>query len=62
MKIEKGLKFKSKWFEGTVEVLEVLKETNILKVKISKSETSWWFEDWNLEHTYVGFERGDYCK
>jgi len=55
-----GDKFKSKHFKGTVRVDRFLKEKNILKVTVFASPTNHWEENWNLEHTVIGFTRGDY--
>lgn len=60
MNIEKGLKFRSKWFEGTVEVHELDTTTNELKVKITSPLGYARYENWNLAHTRVGFSQGDY--
>lgn len=60
MKIRKGLKFKSKWFEGITEIVEIHEETNTLSVEIFRSEENHHSEDWVLSHTLVGFGNGDY--
>lgn len=58
--LEVGEKFKSKWFEGIIEVMEIDKENNTLLVSISRQTGFSHEEDWNLEHTMIGFIRGDY--
>ena len=65
MEITKDLVFTGKWFTGKVLVQEVLKDSNELKVRLQSEVNStdddyWWFETWNLEHTRIGFKRGDY--
>lgn len=54
-----GSTFKSKWFEGVVEVTGMNEEKNELEVYISRGEHGH-PETWNLAHTEVGFDRGDY--
>nr|WP_321405859.1 hypothetical protein [uncultured Carboxylicivirga sp.] len=60
--IEKGLKFKSKWFDGIVEVDLVNEEDNDLEVYITSPSGSRWPEHWNLQHTLTGFKQGDYFR
>jgi hypothetical protein len=61
MDLSKGLLFTGRWFKGTVKVVEVKEATNELKVECkSPGLNSWWDETWNLQHTYWGFENGDY--
>jgi hypothetical protein len=65
MELSKGMTFTGNrhCFTGRVEVLEVDKPNNRLRVRLSKKHetfTSTWNEDWNLEHTISGFVRGDY--
>jgi len=65
MKIEKfncGDSFRAKYFKGLVTVKSVLDKDNILKVEIDPQEKGrfTWEEDWDLQHTIWGFERGDY--
>lgn len=60
MVINKGQKFTSKWFAGEVEVMGVDPSKNSLSVKITRSSEHYHTEEWNLEHTLTGFERGDY--
>lgn len=64
--LHKGLVFTSKYFKGRIEVLEVNKERNELKVKLNadshgnKSVPKQWFDTFILSHTYNGLERGEY--
>lgn len=65
MEITKDLVFTGKWFTGKVLVQEVLEDSNELKVRLQSElnatdDDYWWFETWNLEHTRIGFKRGDY--
>lgn len=62
MKIEKGLKFTSKWFDGVVEVDHINEEDNDLEVYITPTNGQRRFEHWNLQHTIWGFEQGDYSR
>lgn len=62
--IQKGLEFRNIHMPNhRFIVREVNEESNVAKVKIIPpaftSSTSW-EEDWNLEHTKVGFERNEY--
>lgn len=59
--LKKGMKFTSKHFKGHVEILEILESQNVLKVKSVRRFDRYHDEDWNLEHTIIGFDRGDYC-
>lgn len=65
-KIKKGAVFTGKWFTGRVEVLEVKPKENKLEVKLFSNYDAdtekdyYWFEDWNLGHTLIGFNNGDY--
>lgn len=55
--LKKGFVFTGKWFDGKVEVVSV--NGNDLVVRLNDS----WQETWNLKHTIVGFDNGDYfCK
>jgi hypothetical protein len=58
-----GKKFTSKWFQGECEMISCDIDKNELWVRITR-DTNSHTEAWNLEHTKVGFERGDYvaCK
>ena len=50
-------------FTGRIEVLQVDEANNTLRVSLTKKNdtlVSNWNEDWNLQHTIWGFERGDY--
>jgi len=50
-------------FTGRIEVLEVDDSNNRLRVGLTKKHetfTSNWNEDWDLQDTIWGFERGDY--
>lgn len=65
MNLEKGQLFTGKYFTGKVEVLGINHEANELSVKLqSKVDATeddyHWFEEWNLEHTIHGFNRGEY--
>jgi len=60
MELIKGLKFKSKWFEGITEILDIDTENNTLDVEIHRASGHNHTEEWNLQHTIWGFERGDY--
>jgi len=60
MKIEKGLTFKSRWFEGIVTVLNMHDDKNILDVSITSKTSGTWGESWDLQHTIWGLEGGDY--
>ncbi len=65
MEIVEGLIFTGKWFTGKVLVVEVLEDSNELKVRLqyevdSADDDYWWFETWDLRHVRTGFERGDY--
>jgi hypothetical protein len=55
-----NFEFTSKRFQGTVCVLRVQPEINQLIVKITRSSGSYHSEEWNLAHTIIGFDRGDY--
>jgi hypothetical protein len=62
--LAKGDTFRSKHFEGLVTVIDKREKDNVLVVEIDP-ELDWrqkWQEDWNLEHTAWGFDRGDYYK
>jgi len=59
MEIVNKLIFKSIHFEGYVKVINVNHEDNDLEVTI-KRFTGQHDEHWNLEHTKIGFENGDY--
>ena len=60
MELTKGLKFKSKWFEGITEILYIDKDNNTIDVEIHRASGHNHSEEWNLQHTIYGFERGDY--
>ena len=59
--LKKGLVFTGKYFTGRVEVLDLddSKEEG-LHVHLTNENGYTWEENWNQEHTIVGFERGDY--
>lgn len=57
-----GMKFISKWFPGITEVLSINEDENTLDVEIHRASGHNHTEEWNLEHTKYGFERGDYIK
>lgn len=56
MEINLDMTFESKWFKGLTKVTGWDVKENILNVRINDS----WDEEWNLEHTNHGFDRGDY--
>ena len=65
MELKEGFLFTGKWFKGKVLVKQII--NNDLKVRLQSNlydteEDYWWFETWNLEHTILGFQRGDYFK
>lgn len=66
VQIKRGLRFKSKWIENgnaIINVLDVDTQNNKLSVRITPQEegrTSWVDDDWNLQHTIWGFEKGEY--
>jgi hypothetical protein len=60
IEIKVGMLIKSKYFVGITEVLSINKEKNKIEVKISRSSEHYHTEEWDLEHTIWGFERGDY--
>lgn len=63
MRIERGLVFTGKYFTGRIEVLFVDEYNDILRVGLQKqngTHLSNWNEEWNLEHTKIGFVHGDY--
>jgi len=65
MELKVGMTFtgNEQCFTGRVEVLEIDEPNNRLRVGLTKKNdtfTSNWNEDWNLQHTIWGFERGDY--
>lgn len=60
MNLEIGIKFTSKRFEGTTEILAINQEKNTLDVEIHRSTGHSHTEEWNLKHTIWGFERGEY--
>lgn len=59
--IRPGAVFSGKWFTGRVEVMQINRAENILKVKLSNGHpNSMWNEDWDLEIVEIGFRTGDY--
>ena len=58
-KVYNGLSFCSKFFDGKCVAYGVDKDKNTLKVAICATNGSR-VEDWDLQHTIWGFERGDY--
>jgi hypothetical protein len=65
MELKVGMTFTSseECFNGRVEVLEIDEPNNRLRVSLTKKNDTFnsnWNEDWNLQHTIWGFERGDY--
>lgn len=65
MEITAELKFRSKYMPGAlITVLFISIDHNLLHVELKPSNfgSSPWQEDWNLQHTIWGFERGDYLE
>lgn len=63
MELKIGLLFTGKYFTGTVEVLEIKRQTNELEVRCKNTDhtsSQWWFETWDLGVTERGFSSGDY--
>lgn len=65
MELKVGMTFtgSEQCFTGRVEVLEIDEPNNRLRVDLTKKNDTFnsnWNEDWNLQHTIWGFERGDY--
>lgn len=65
MELKVGMTFtgSEQCFTGRVEVLEIDEPNNRLRVGLTKKNDTFnsnWNEDWNLQHTIWGFERGDY--
>lgn len=61
IEIKEGMKFKNKWMpEHTMEVLTVTEDKNLLLVWVGKGEKDGFGDEWNLQHTIWGFERGEY--
>lgn len=65
MELKVGMTFtgSEQCFTGRVEVLEIDEPNNRLRVGLTKKHETFnsnWNEDWNLQHTIWGFERGDY--
>jgi hypothetical protein len=61
--IKVGLIFLTQYLKSTtIKVLSIDRENNVLMVEIIPDSplNSSWEEDWNLEHTEWGFERGEY--
>lgn len=57
--------FSDKHFTGRAEVTKILFDENILKVRLTipvNERYSEWDEDWNLDHTMIGFEDGEYFR
>lgn len=58
-----GARFRSKWFEGDCSVISIDESKNDLEVSIhfsSQSRKHSRVELWDLSHTKLGFETGDY--
>jgi hypothetical protein len=60
MELTIGMKFTSKWFEGITEILAINKDENSIVVEISREGGHSHQENWNMEHTIWGFQRGEY--
>jgi hypothetical protein len=56
-----GMKFGSTNFPMIAEIANVKETENKLEVFLIATNGHMWFEnDWNLQHTIWGFERGEY--
>ncbi|GAB3761464.1 hypothetical protein GCM10028817_38870 [Spirosoma pomorum] len=55
-----GYEFTSKWFKGIVSVIRTDETKDLLCVKITRESGGYHEEDWVLNHTLLGFKRGDY--
>lgn len=62
MELTIGMKFTSKWFEGITEILAINKDENSIVVEISREGGHSHQENWNMEHTIWGFQRGEYLQ
>ena len=61
MELKVGLRFKSKWFESVhSEIKSIDEDENTLEVEILRASNHNHIENWNLQHTILGFENGDY--
>jgi hypothetical protein len=65
MKLVIGLTFTGLWFKGKVLVQDVIEDKNELKVRLQNDindteDDYWWWETWNLQHTRIGIDKGDY--
>ncbi len=61
IEIKPGLKFTSKHFTMTAEILEVIQDKNTVRVLLTPKEGASWVENnWDLQHTIWGFDRGEY--
>ena len=66
--MEIGMIFTGTYFTGRIEVLGIDEANNKLRVALTKplregekdSGFSNWNEDWDLQHTKWGFDRGEY--
>lgn len=60
IKLQENQQFTSQWFKGIVTVQSVDESKNNVEVYIDRGNGHGHSEEWNLEHTVWGFERGDY--
>lgn len=56
--LKEGLKFYGEYLPHRVTVLGI--DVNDNKLRVRNESSVPWEEDWNLEHTLVGFEQGAY--
>lgn len=59
-KVMEGLKFKSKYFKMDAQIITVHPDQNTIEVKLIPKDGSECIENWDLQHTIWGFDRGDY--
>lgn len=58
-------KFSSKWINNGINectVISINEDTNTCKIHVKTPKTEFTEDDWNLEHTIFGFERGEYSR
>jgi hypothetical protein len=56
----KGMKLIRRGENWTAEVLDWNFASNTIEMKVENKIGNGWVETWNLEHTLVGLQRGDY--
>lgn len=54
-----GMKLTGTHFTGIIEVKSISETDNELKVALTK-DNSRWLESWNLAHTLIGIDQGEY--